>query len=129
MTNNKNWVPEIVYADSDDGENQLGSLPMVHCPTDQEMPKFLLIWEVRSTGTFEPGLSGEEVPVVDQELKQYARMDVLKEKLTPPEFDRIRLALGLKPLAEAAKAGQVITQKVRENVAQKELAVLGKKSM
>lgn len=124
----KDWMWEIVYADTDDGENQLGSLPMVHCPANQEMPKFLLIWEVRSTGTFEPGLSGEDVPVVDQELKQYARMDVLKEKLTPQEFDRIRLALGLKPLLEAAKTGHEITQKVRENVAQKELSALGKKS-
>lgn len=121
----RDWVPEIVYEDTDEG--QLGNLPLIHVPGDQQMPRFLLIWEARETGDFEPGLSGEDVPVVDWELRQYAHMEVLKEGLTPAEYDRVRSVLGLKPLKEAVKEGQEISQRVRENVARQEMAASGKK--
>lgn len=109
------WMWEIVYAD-DTEDGQLGHLPMIHVPDNCEMPSFLLIWEVRSTGEYEPGPEGEDVPVIDQELRQYASMDILKNNLSPAEYDNVRKALGLKPLVQAAKDGQLITAKVRENL-------------
>jgi hypothetical protein len=120
------WTPEISYEQDDDGA-QLGNLPLIHVPAGEEMPRFLMIWEARDTGEIEPGLSGEDVPVVEWDLRQYAQMEVLKSKLSPEDYDKVRLALGLKPLAEATAAGQAVTQRVRENLARRELEASGKK--
>lgn len=121
----KEWQWEISYEESDEG--QLGNLPLIHVPPEEEMPKFLMVWEARDTGELEPGLSGEEVPIVEWELRQYAHMDVLRNKLSAEDYDKVRLALGLQPLKEAVKQGQSISQRVRDNIAQKELESLGKK--
>lgn len=126
MKKKTNWVPEISYEQNDD-EGQLGNLPLIHVPSGEVMPPFLMIWEARDTGEIEPGPSGEDMPVVEWELRQYAHMDILKRNLSPEDYDKVRIALGLKPLAEATKAGQAITQKVRENLAAKELSASGKK--
>lgn len=120
------WTPEISYEHDDDG-GQLGNLPLIHVPKGEQMPPFLMIWEARDTGEIEPGSGGEEVPVVEWDMRQYAQMEILKEKLSPQEYDRVRAVLGLKPLAEATVQGQAITQKVRENLAIKEVNALGKK--
>lgn len=127
MVKNKTnaWQWEITYEDDENG--QLGSLPLINVPNGHKMPSFLMIWEARNTGEFEPGLSGEDVPVVEWELRQYAQMDVLKQKLSADDYDKVRLALGLQPLAEATAKGKEITQSIRENVANKELERLNKK--
>jgi hypothetical protein len=122
----RHWTPEISY-ESDDADNQLGSLPLIHVPNDEEMPRFLMIWEARNTGEFEPGPEGEDLPIVEWDLRQYAQMDVLKNSLTPEEYDRVRAVLGLKPLAEAVQKGHDISSRVRDNVAQAELHSKGKK--
>ncbi len=115
MSKIKKWIPEITY-EADDGEGQLQNLPMIHVPKEHEMPKFLLIWEARNTGTFEPGLKGQEVPVVDWELRQYAKMETLKESLSPEDYDKVRKALGLQPLLVASEQGHEISNKVRETL-------------
>ena len=126
MTRSKNdkkpdaWLPEVTYPsedeDAEDG-GQLGNLPMIHVPPGEKMPRFLIIWEARDTGQIEPGPSGEDLPVVEWELRQYAQMDVLKAGLKPEQYDAVRVALGLKPMAEAVPAGRAITERIRNNVA------------
>lgn len=122
-----NWLPEIVYEDTDDG--QLGNLPLIHVPPGEKMPRFLMLWECRDTGDLEPGMDGEEIPVVDWELRQYAQMEVLRRKLSAVDYDKVRAALGLKPMREAVPQGQAITQAVRDNVAQAEIDSQGKKPL
>lgn len=122
----KHWIPEITY-EQDDNDGQLGNLPLVHVPEGESMPQFLMIWEARDTGEFEPGPAGEEIPIVDWELRQYAQMETLKKNLSAEVYDDVRRALGLKPLAVATKEGQAISQKVRENVAKAEFVATGKK--
>jgi hypothetical protein len=124
----KVWIPEICYDESDDETAPESKLPLIHVPDGEVMPPFLLIWEVRNTGTFEPDSKGKEIPVVEWELRQYAQMDVLKKGLSPEDYDKVRVALGLKPMAEAVKLGQAITERVRSNVAQKEDELKAKKS-
>lgn len=126
MPKSKKWIPELSYEQDDDG-SQLGNLPLIHVPSGEEMPKFLMIWEARDTGEIEPGLDGEDVPVVEWDLRQYAQMEALKANLTSEDYDKVRLALGLKPLVEAVTGGQAISQRVREAVAQRELDLVGKK--
>ena len=44
------------------------------------MPNLLYIFEARETGEFEPGPEGEDLPVTEMDLHQYADLAVLKEK-------------------------------------------------
>ncbi len=109
--NMKQWIPEICYEDSEEGLSS--HIPFIQVPPDQEMPRMLFIFESRETGETEPGPEGEELPVTELDLHQYANMAVLKEKLNWIEYDNIRCVLGLEPLATAAMKGQKITSNVR----------------
>ena len=77
----KYWVPEIMYEDS--GDNSLGALssniPFIPVPTGEKMPPILFIFESRDTGETEPGADGEDSPVFEMDLHQYADMGVLKK--------------------------------------------------
>jgi|2_EtaG_2_1085320.scaffolds.fasta_scaffold09584_3 hypothetical protein len=107
------WIPEIVYEDSEEGGS---SIPFVMVPSDEEMPNLLYIFESRETGDVEPGSDGEEVPVLQWDLHQYADMGVLKQRLDPLTFDLVRASLGLESLSSATEKGQKLTSKIRENI-------------
>ena len=77
------------------------------------MPKLLFIFESRETGEVEPGPDGEELPVTELDLHQYADMAVLKKNLSWVEYDNVRFALGLEPMKTAAMKGQKITSNVK----------------
>lgn len=107
-----NWVPEIYYEEAD--ENGLTShIPFIAVPDEEEMPKILFIFESRETGEVEPGPDGEDLPVTQMDLHQYADMAVLKDGLSSELFDEVRSVLGLQPRAEAADAGRRITDRIR----------------
>jgi len=113
----RNWVPEIMYEES--GEEGLTShIPFIPVPKDEEMPAFVFIFESRETGEFEPGPEGEDLPVTDFELHQYADMAVLKKGLPADLFDQVRSVLGLEPLQTAAEKGAAITDRIRNKVNQ-----------
>ena len=63
---------------------------------------------------------GDEVPVFEWDLHQYADMAVLKNNMTPVEYDNVRFALGLESLVFASKKGSEISQKIRNKVESKE---------
>jgi len=111
----KVWVPEICYEEPV-GDVQ-SNIPFIDVPENEEMPCLLFISEYRQTGEYEPGPKGEEQPIVDMFIHQYADMTALKEKLNEKDYDKVRAALGLQPLKEATKAGQKITDRVLNNVA------------
>jgi len=107
------WFPEIMYEE----ENGISSkIPFIAVPRDKEMPKLLFIFESRETGEIEPGAEGEDLPVVQLDLHQYADMSILKNRLDLETFDKVRAALGLEPVASAASKGAKITQNVRKNL-------------
>ena len=110
-TETSNWIPEILYEDTDEGLTS--NIPFIQVPQEQEMPKLLFIFESRETGEVEPGPDGEELPVTELDLHQYADMAILKEKLSFVEYDNVRWALGLEPMATAAMKGQKITSNVK----------------
>tara|TARA_B100001094_G_C18141517_1_gene778155 strand:- start:666 stop:1004 length:339 start_codon:yes stop_codon:yes gene_type:complete len=109
-----NWIPEICY--EEDSEGLSSHIPFIQVPVGKKMPSFLFIFESRETGEFEPGEDGNPLPIYDMDLCQYADMSTLKNKLDPKTFDKVRLALGLEPLASATKKGKEISKKVRENL-------------
>tara|TARA_Y100000287_G_C14204321_1_gene347266 strand:- start:177 stop:515 length:339 start_codon:yes stop_codon:yes gene_type:complete len=108
------WIPEICY--EEDSEGMSSHIPFIQVPKGETMPGFIFIFESQETGEFEPGEDGNPLPIFDMDLHQYADMSILKNKLEPDIFDKVRAALGLEPLREAAKKGQRITEKVRENL-------------
>jgi hypothetical protein len=111
---NKNWVPEILYEETESGGSS--SLPFIMVPEEEEMPKLLYIWESNNTGKYEPNDIGDPVPVYEWDLHQYADMLFLKKHLEPDIYDKVRLALGLEKLAEAVKKGSASTERVRNNL-------------
>jgi hypothetical protein len=115
-----NWIPEIMYEEDPDGVAQ--ALPFILVPASESMPTVVFIWENRDTGEVEPGPNGEEIPIVDAELRQFARMDILKEKLSKSAYDDVRVALGLEKLKVAEKKGKNVTDNVVRAVAEKILS-------
>ena len=108
------WIPEIMYEDS--GEGISSHIPFIQVPLGEYMPNMLFMFESRETGEFEPGLDGEELPVTQLDLHQYANMNTLKQKLSHMEYDNVRFALGLESLRTAAVKGSKITSNVRVKV-------------
>jgi hypothetical protein len=114
MTAASRWVPEIMYEDSSD--EGMSHIPFVMVPTDEVMPRLLYIFEARETGEFEPGPEGEDLPVTEMDLHQYADLAVLKEKFDEKSYDAIREALGLETMRVASAKGSKITQSIRESL-------------
>ena len=112
------WVPEFCYEEDDGGITS--SLPFVPVPEGEKMPEIIYVFESRPTGEFEPGPEGEDLPVTEMELHQYADMAILKEKLTFIEYDNVRYVLGLEPLTNAVQKGKKITDNVRRAVSSTE---------
>ena len=108
------WVPELMYEENSDGTSS--SIPFIMVPKNETMPKLLYVFESRETDTTEPNSEGDEVPVVEWDLHQYADMLVLKNKLSSHMYDIVRDALDLEPLRSAAKKGSKITETIRTNV-------------
>ena len=108
------WIPEIMYEESEDGISS--KIPFVIVPKDEEMPKFLFIFESRDTGELEMGPDGNPIPMLEMDLHQYADMNQLKENLDSNTYDVVREALGLEPLLVAATKGKKITDKIRTNL-------------
>lgn len=111
----RNWIPEIMYEDTGD-ESVTNAIPFIPVPKDEDMPVMLFVFESRETGEFEPGPEGEDLPVTEMDLHQYADMAVLKENLDHETYDKVRNALGLEPLVQAAVKGQKITNNVRKSL-------------
>ena len=85
-------------------------------PENEVMPKLLYMFESRDTGKKEPGLEGEEVPVFEWDLHQYADMAILKQNLPEVVYDQVRAALGLESLSTASEKGKQITDNIRKNI-------------
>ena len=112
---NKHWVPEIMYEESEN--STFGShIPFVPVPKNEQMPKLLYIFESRETGDFEPNSDGQESPIIEMDLHQYADMNFLKTKLDMQTYDLVRRALDLEPMSIATSKGQKISDKIKNNI-------------
>jgi hypothetical protein len=112
----RNWMPEIMYEEGPASDGLTSSLPFIPVPAGEVMPPFLFIFESKETGEVEPGPEGEELPVTEMELHQYASMNFLKTKVSLSTYNEVRIALGLDPLEEAVVKGKAITERIRKNL-------------
>ena len=111
MSDKRKWVPEIMYEEYDE-ESISGGLPFIQVPNDKEMPDILFMFGSTETGEFEPDLEGEPQPIMEMELYQYANMHYLKEELDSDTYDKVRVVLGLEPLAVARAKGMKQSKKI-----------------
>ena len=111
---NEKWIPEIMYEENEDGTSS--KIPFVMVPDGEVMPSLIYIFESRNTGRYEPGLEGDDVPVFEWDLHQYADMSKLKANLDSSTYDTVRIALGLEPLDAAIKKGSTITNSIRNKL-------------
>ena len=118
MNEERLWVPEICYEEAEDGLTS--HIPFIEVPDYAEMPKVLFVFESTNTGETEPGLDGEEVPIIELNLHQYANMNILRDQLPTSTYDIVRQALGLEPLIDAVEGGKKITENVRNKLNLKE---------
>ena len=109
----KNWIPEIMYEESADAAS---NIPFIQVPTGEEMPKLIYIFESRQMEETEPGPNGEELPVFEWDLHQYADMAILKSNLDVFTYDKVRLALNLEPMSVALEKGNKISSTIINNI-------------
>ena len=64
--NQRNWIPEIYYEETEEGITS--SIPFITVPTEERMPNVLFMFESRETGEEEIGPGGEPMPIVDLDL-------------------------------------------------------------
>ena len=70
------WIPEIMYEENEEGTSS--SIPFIMVPKNETMPNWIYIFESRETGDYEPGPSGESLPIIEMDLHQYADLAILK---------------------------------------------------
>ena len=104
-----NWIPEIMYEE----ESQI---PFIDVPANESDPAMLFIFVNRKTGESELSPDGDELPIVEMDLRQFVDMKVLRENLTVAEYDKVRGILGLAPMHEAVPKGRNITAAVEKNI-------------
>ena len=107
--NNSNWIPEILYEEN-------SQIPFIQVPDGVSDPERIFIFLTRESGEFEPDSEGNELPIVDMVLRQFVDMEILKNRLTTEEYDRVRDVLGLESLKSAAEKGRKITLGVEKSV-------------
>ena len=105
----KAWIPEIMYEED-------SQIPFIQVPNEQPDPHILFIFVNRETGETEPGEDGDEIPVVEMDLRQFADLKLLKENLTEAEYDKVREVLGLLPMKTATRKGAEITARIASNL-------------
>lgn len=110
---NKFEMPVILYEDTKEGAF---SFPYMEIQKGKVMPPVIFLFEYKHTGEVEPNGQGEEVPVIDQIPHKFVDMEHLKSVLDPETNDKVRVAIGLKPLKEAQALGKPVIEKVLSKV-------------
>ncbi len=108
-----NWKPEIYYEDysyKDESESLTSGLPFINVPKDHNMPSALFICEARDISEEDNELEKEIV------VHSYYNALELKDKLDEVTYDKVRVAIGLKPLKEAQALGGSISGKINKNI-------------
>ena len=112
------WVPEIVYEEYE-GTGLTDGLPFINIPKDKEMPGILFFLGTQETGEFEPDENGDPQPIVEVEVFQFACMKYLESELSPEDYDKVRIALGLESKMAARKKGLKTSAEMVNNIADK----------
>lgn len=115
------FIPEILYESPNYPGEKVSPIPYMVIPKDKDMPGGLFFMEYRQTGEFEVGDSGKPEEIMDgPHPHMYVDFKHLEKVLLesfpnldmPVAVDKIRVGLGLKPLAKARKEGNELLDRV-----------------
>jgi hypothetical protein len=111
VSTKKPKIPVLLYEEPKPGE-AVNPIPYIEIEKDGEMPRVLFVSEYKETGEFEADAVHGSVAIVDMLIHKFVDMEHLKEMLDSETNDKVRVALGMKPLKEAQQAGQPILDKI-----------------
>ena len=115
------FIPEILYESPNYPGEKVSPIPYMVIPKDKDMPGGLFFMEYRQTGEYEVGDSGKPEEIMDGphphmyvDFKHLEKvlLDSFPELDMPTAIDKIRVGLGLKPLAKARKEGNELIDRV-----------------
>jgi hypothetical protein len=115
------YIPELLYEAPNYPGEKVSPIPYIEIPKDKDMPSGLFVMEYRKTGEQEVGDSGKPEEIMDGPYPHmYVDFKHVETVLVEsfPEIDivsavdKIRVGLGLKPLAKARKEGNELLDRV-----------------
>ena len=115
------YIPELLYEAPNYPGEKVSPIPYIEIPKDKDMPSGLFVMEYRKTGEHEVGDSGKPEEIMDGPFPHmYVDFKHIEDLLieTFPDIDisvavdKIRVGLGLKPLAKARKDGNELLDRV-----------------
>jgi len=115
------YIPELLYEAPNYPGEKVSPIPYIEIPKDKDMPSGLFVMEYRKTGEHEVGDSGKPEEIMDGPFPHmYVDFKHIEDVLieTFPDIDisvavdKIRVGLGLKPLAKARKDGNELLDRV-----------------
>ena len=113
--------PEILYESPSYPGEKVSPIPYVVIPKDKDMPAGLFIMRYTQTGEFEVGDAGKPEEIMDgphpHMFVDFKYVEEVLHEAFPnlhmgDAVDKIRVGLGLKPLAKARKEGNEILDRV-----------------
>ena len=118
-----NFIPEILYEAPNYPGEKVSPIPYMVIPRDKDMPTGLFLMEYKQTGEHEVGDSGKPEEIMDgphpHMYIDFKHLESVLEEQFPQldmgiAIDKIRIGLGLKPLAKARKDGNDLINRVVE---------------
>lgn len=115
------FIPEILYESPNYPGEKVSPIPYMVIPKDKDMPVGLFLMRYTQTGEYEVGDSGKPEEIMDgphpHMFVDFKHLEVVLHESFPSlhmgdAIDKIRVGLGLKPLAKARKDGNDLLDRV-----------------
>jgi len=115
------FIPEILYESPNYPGEKVSPIPYMVIPKDKDMPVGLFLMRYTQTGEYEVGDSGKPEEIMDgphpHMFVDFKHLENVLHESFPNlhmgiAIDKIRVALGLKPLAKARKDGNDLLDRV-----------------
>lgn len=113
-----NTIPEILYEAPKYPGAKTDPIPFIEVPKDKKMPPVLFLFEYKLTGELEPDEKGMPQEITEQIPHKYVDLEFLMDRLSAnPEIrDKVRVVLGMQPLAEAKEQGEELLNRALSSV-------------
>lgn len=115
------FIPEILYESPNYPGEKVSPIPYMVIPAGKDMPVGLFLMRYTQTGEYEVGDSGKPEEIMDgphpHMFVDFKHLEVVLHESFPnlhmgDAIDKIRVGLGLKPLAKARKDGNDLIDRV-----------------
>lgn len=115
------FIPEILYEAPNYPGEKVSPIPYMVIPKEKDMPVGLFIMRYSQTGEYEVGDSGKPEEIMDgphpHMFVDFKHLETVLHESFPnlhmgDAIDKIRVGLGMKPIAKARKDGNDLIERV-----------------